>query len=336
MANEEHLEILKQGVEAWSQWRKENPDTRPDLRQANLTKACLSEADLSKAWLNRADLTKAQLSRADLTNACLVGADLGRANLSRANLSGADLIRADLIRADLIRADLIEANLIRADLTGADFSGAAVGYTVFADLDLSLVRGLETVRHEGPSSISIDTMYKSVGKIPEAFLCGCGVPDNFIAYVGSLTGKGFEYYSCFISYSSKDDAFAQRLHNDLQGEGVRCWFASEDMKIGDKIRVRIDESIRIHDKLLLILSEHSVASEWVEHEVEHALDLERERMTAVLFPIRLDDAVMESRVGWARSIRRTHHIGDFIEWEHHRSYQQAFTRLLNDLKAEPG
>ena len=39
------------------------------------------------------------------------------------------------------------------------------------------------------------------------------------------------------------------------------------MKIGDKIRLRIDESIRIHDELLLVLSENSVASQWVEHEV---------------------------------------------------------------------
>jgi hypothetical protein len=108
------------------------------------------------------------------------------------------------------------------------------------------------------------------------------------------------------------------------------------MKIGDKIRLRIDESIRIHDKLLLVLSENSVASQWVEHEVEHALDLEKERGEPVLFPVRLDDAVMESKVGWAASIRRTRHIGDFRDWKDHDSYQQAFDRLLRDLKAEEG
>jgi hypothetical protein len=105
------------------------------------------------------------------------------------------------------------------------------------------------------------------------------------------------------------------------------------MKIGDKIRLRIDESIRIYDKLLLVLSQHSVASPWVEHEVEHALDLENERETPVLFPIRLDEAVMESKVGWAGNIRRTRHIGDFSRWKDHDSYQQAFDRLLRDLKA---
>jgi len=57
------------------------------------------------------------------------------------------------------------------------------------------------------------------------------------------------YIGFFISYSSKDDDFAQRLHADLQHQGVRCWFAPEDLQIGDKFRIRIDESIRVYDKL---------------------------------------------------------------------------------------
>ena len=49
-------------------------------------------------------------------------------------------------------------------------------------------------------------------------------------------------------------------HADLQNKGVRCWFASEDMKIGDRLRPRLDETIRVYDKLLLVLSKASVAS----------------------------------------------------------------------------
>jgi transcriptional regulator with XRE-family HTH domain len=142
------------------------------------------------------------------------------------------------------------------------------------------------------------------------------------------------YYSCFISYSSKDEAFAQRLHADLQDNGVRCWFAPEDMKIGDKIRPTIDQSIRVHDKLLLILSEHSLHSLWVESEVEKAFEEERKRNQTVLFPVRLDGAVMETDLAWAAEIRRTRHIGDFSRWKDHDAYQQAFERLLRDLKAE--
>jgi len=67
---------------------------------------------------------------------------------------------------------------------------------------------------------------------------GYGVPEKFIQCMSSLNGKAFEYYSCFISYSSKDQGFAERLYADLQNKDVRCWFAPEDMKIGDKIRDR--------------------------------------------------------------------------------------------------
>jgi TIR domain len=68
--------------------------------------------------------------------------------------------------------------------------------------------------------------------------------------------------------------FARRLYNDLQGNNVRCWFAPEHMKIGSKIRESIDTSLRLYDRLLIVLSEHSVESQWVEHEVETALDKE--------------------------------------------------------------
>ncbi|NIW80338.1 MAG: hypothetical protein GWN16_13170 [Calditrichae bacterium] len=38
--------------------------------------------------------------------------------------------------------------------------------------------------------------------------------------------------------------------------------------------------------------------------------------------------------GWARLVRNTRHIGDFINWKDHDAYQKAFDRLLRDLKAE--
>ena len=143
-----------------------------------------------------------------------------------------------------------------------------------------------------------------------------------------------QFYSCFISYSSKNQAFAERLFADLQAKGVRCWFDREDLKIGDKIRPEITKAIRVHDKLMLVLTEHSIASEWVEAEVEAALERERREKRTVLFPIRLDDAVMESPIGWASHIRQTRHIEDFRDWQNQDAHQKAFARLLRDLKAE--
>src|SRR5262249_47647412 len=137
----------------------------------------------------------------------------------------------------------------------------------------------------------------------------------------------------FISYASQDKAFADRLYADLQNKGVRCWFAPEDMKFGDEFRSRIDTSIHLHDRLLLILSGHSIKSRWVQKEVETAFEKEGKENRLVLFPLRLDDAVMQVDVGWAADIRRQRHIGDFTQWKEHDAYQQAFNRLLRDLKA---
>jgi hypothetical protein len=85
------------------------------------------------------------------------------------------------------------------------------------------VRGLDTVQHSRPSTIGIDTLYRSGGKIPEVFLRGCGVPENFITFAKSLVNNPIEFYSCFISYSSRNQDFAERLYADLQSKGVRCW-----------------------------------------------------------------------------------------------------------------
>jgi hypothetical protein len=85
--------------------------------------------------------------------------------------------------------------------------------------------------------------------------------------------------------------------------------------------------------LLVVLSETSVASTWVESEVEAAL--ERERTAdgkTVLFPIRIDEAVMKTSEAWAADIRRKRHMGDFSCWHDHTSYQKAFQRLLRDLR----
>ena len=144
------------------------------------------------------------------------------------------------------------------------------GYTILGDLDLGMAKGLETVTHIGPSTIGIDTIYRSKGKIPDSFLRGCGVPDNFIAYSNSLVNNPVEFYSCFISYSTKDQAFADRLFADLQTNGVRCWFAPHHGQRGRKLHEQIDEAIRVHEKLLLILSPDSMNSEWVKTEIAKA------------------------------------------------------------------
>jgi uncharacterized protein YjbI with pentapeptide repeats len=409
MANPEHVEILKQGVEVWNAWREDNIDVvYPDLSEANRNKANLSDADLSGAELGEAKLNRTNLSHAnlfgaylggaqlfesnlkevDLREALLIGANFSRVdlrganlkradlrevnlreadlrdvNLSRTDLRKANLEKADLREVNLWEADLRDANLKNTDLRGANFNSAKFkrtsfcfarnGGAFFGNVDLRETKGLEEIDHRGPSTIGMDTIKKSKGKIPEVFLRGCGLSDyeieivklwrkgmdrnevTDIAYdlVNLYCGDGLQFYSCFISYNNADGTFARKLHDDLQDNGVRCWFAPEDMKIGDRIRPRIDQEIRLRDKLLVILSENSVDSEWVGDEVEAALEEERMDGRTILFPIRLDNDVMETRLDWAAKIRRRRHIGDFTDWQEEGRYQQGFQRLLRDLKA---
>lgn len=330
-----------------------------DLNGANLFATILSGADLRRADLRRADLRKTDFRRVNLEAADINGANLREADLRGADLRGADLSWAALSGAILIGADLSRTILIGADLSGAllgeaNLSQAFTGYSVFTDIDLSQTKGLDTVQSRGPSYIDTHTLHKSQSQIPEFFLRSCGFSDweientklyqtnldpvtltDILYKIHQLRDEGvIQLYSCFISYTNKDETCARQLHDDLQNNSVRCWFAPENMKIGDEIRPRIDQSIRLHDKLLLILSKNSIKSHWVKDEVENALNLERERGKSVLLPIRLDDAVMKSDVWWARQIRDTRHIGDFTHWQDEGGYQEGFGRLLEDLKAE--
>jgi uncharacterized protein YjbI with pentapeptide repeats len=124
MANQEQLNILKQGIEIWNQWREEHAHIQPDLRDVDFRETNLHLADLGGANLSHANLSRSDLSFADLSRANLSFANLSRANLNYASLGGADLTQANLREANLTQADLIEANLSRADLSGANLRGA--------------------------------------------------------------------------------------------------------------------------------------------------------------------------------------------------------------------
>jgi len=310
MADEEHVDLLKQGVEVWNKWRQKTPDIKADLH----------DADLSGADLDRANLGGTNLGGTNLSGANLRRADLGGANLNGATLNGADLGGAILNGASLSSADLSRATLYE---------------TVFGDTNLTRAKGLETCQHLAPSTIDHRTLQRS-GPLPLAFLRGVGLPGNLIHYLPSLQNQPIQFYSCFISYSSKDQDFVERLHADLQNKGVRCWFAPHDMSWGAKTWDAIDEAIRLRDKVLLILSKNSIGSDWVEDEVTKAFAEERTRKQLVLFPIRLDDAVIKTTEAWAGKLRGNRNIDDFRRWKDHDAYQKALERVLRDLKmAQP-
>ena len=320
-----------------------------NLSDADLFSASLSRANLRHADLTHAKLTHANLYKADLTHANLASATLRHAEVTRANLSGANLYEADLSGVSLTEGNLLGANLTNATLYYANLSGTVLAHvdfqearcmgTIFANVDLSESHALDTVKHAGPSEISINTLYKSAGKIPSVFLRGVGVPQALIESLPEYVDSSEKFYSCFISFTEADNDFSKKLYDDLQAAGVRCWRYKEDAPWGNTLRKEIAKGIRLYDKLVVICSEHSLTVQPVLREIERALQKEgtlrsQGHAEEVVFPIQLDDYVLSEE--WNHAVKediRAKHIGDFRNWQQNDSYQQAFDRLLSDLNA---
>lgn len=154
--------------------------------------------------------------------------------------------------------------------------------------------------------------------------------------------RALPFFSLFISHASEDEAFAAKLHADLQAKGVRCWFAPKDARGGQKLYEQITRAIGDYDKLLLILSADSMASEWIKTELRGALAAERRQARRKLFPISLvpfkvirDWEAFDADRGKDMGVEvREYFIPDFSNWKDHDAYQKAFDRLLRDLEPE--
>jgi hypothetical protein len=139
------------------------------------------------------------------------------------------------------------------------------------------------------------------------------------------------FHSCYISYSSKDEEFARRLHGRLRDANVPVWFWPEDMRAGNVIQEQVETAIQGHDKLLIVLSEASLRSEWVMKELRLAREAERQGGKRKLFPVRLAD--IENLPTLPAELRGSF-IPDFSRWKEHDQFEAAFARLLRDLQAE--
>jgi uncharacterized protein YjbI with pentapeptide repeats len=334
MANEEQLSILKQGVEVWNKWWWEDKASSVEI---DLMEADLSGVNLKGATLRRASLTLAHLSGANLNGADLSGADLSFADLSGANLSGSDLNFADLSMSTLI---------------GSDFSNAHVSGTNFVGTNLSQAIGLDDIFHTQSSTIGTSTLVLSRGKIPEVFLRGCGLSDweiemtklynpelsngerNQILYkiYDLQANQAIQISPLFISYSHGDHEFVDKMDKCLTEKGIRFWRDIHDLKAG-RIERQIDQAISQDRTVLLVLSENSLQSDWVEHEVRKAREIAKNAGRDTLCPVALDDSWKKSP--WPARVMEQimeYNILDFSEWQDDVKFESMFRKLIDGLE----
>lgn len=179
--------------------------------------------------------------------------------------------------------------------------------------------------------------------MPDVFLRGCGLPDDYITYIGSLVANPIEFYSCFISYSHADRAFARRLHDGLQSRGVRCWMDEHQLLPGDKILDCVHEGIRLSDKVLLCCSKDSLKSVWVEDEIEKAIQKEKQlrgkkrKGPLAITPLNLDGNLLTAyyRSGH-KSFLVSRLAADFKGWERNGVFEKQIEKVVNALRADEG
>jgi hypothetical protein len=225
------------------------------------------------------------------------------------------------------------------------------------------VEGLEAIEHLGLSTVGVDALARSRGRIPEAFLRGCGLtpwevlaanlyrPELTPPELKDLQGLIFNAWTegrsmingCFISYSWRDATFVDTLCDHLHKGGISTWLDRHDMLAGP-MQDQVWREIQRHHVVIIVLSEASVESDWVENELDMARQKEKAERRTVLCPIALDDA-WKAKVAAAaspgdpfRGLWRTltgKLIMDFSGWET-GAFEGSFEKLLQGLKLHYG
>lgn len=357
MADPEHIQIVLAGRPSVMNWHRTNGGKCLDLDGANLMGRDLSGAFFHYASLVDADLRGARIVGARFSYVTLDSAKFDDAliegtiftdafsnnlSLRRTTVSHSLLASSIFNGANCLDAIFRHATFSDVDLKNANFRGVQLDSTVFANVNLSGVMHLESVRHNAPSSVGLDTIVRSKPMLSQIFLRGCGIPDAVAQHLPMLVGsmEPIQFYSCFISYSHKDEEFAKRFHSRLEQAKLRVWYAPEDMAGGKQIVDQVEEAIRLHEKLLLVLSDYSMNSEWVKTEIRKARDREIRHKHKVLFPIRLVpfDKIKSWKAFDADSGKdmaveiREFYIPDFSNWKDHDVFESEFAKLLRDLK----
>ena len=309
-----------------------------DLSDADLQGVKMRGADLREVCLSGARLWNVDLHDADLRGADLRRADLRHARLDGARLTGAVLREADLHGASLEGADLSEVDLRDADLRDVRLSGARMGLTILGNVDFSGTHGLASVAHLAPSTLGIDTLFRSRGALAREFLRGVGVPEDFVG----MFGQTDVHTPCVISHSAADRLFARKLHDHLQERGARCWLAEHTVDAEQPLPELMEANVRLRDRILLVCSRAALESWWIDPVMESVFQQERLRSrergakVVTLVTLELDGFLKAGH--WQNPKERelrARRVADFDGWEGNAElFQNALREVLETLRPE--
>ena len=123
----------------------------------------------------------------------------------------------------------------------------------------------------------------------------------------------------FLSHSSKDKTFVFQLATDLKEAGHQVWLDDAEIHVGDSIIDKIGDGIENSDAVVLVLSKHSVASEWVAREWRTKFLEEINKRKVLVLPIIKDNCRIPALLREKRCAKFS------------KSYALGFAELLHAL-----
>jgi hypothetical protein len=130
----------------------------------------------------------------------------------------------------------------------------------------------------------------------------------------------------FLSHSHLDKDFARKLFFELQSREIKVWFDEAELQPGDSLIGKVEQAIDEMDYLGVILSSHSVESEWVQREVRMALTEEIKGRTVKVFPLLIDNCKIPGFI-------RDKLFVDFRD-RSDESFQEGVVLLVRTLRGE--
>jgi len=335
MTAEDFQDLFYKGSDAWNDWRKKFPHINPSFAGLYLDEMDFSpEFNLTGVNFHTCHLKAVSFFGTNLERAIFSEAFLSRVRFQHCNMKWVDFRKSQISNSIFWSSNLEWVDFTGSFMPGSDFTSAILGKTIFGSIDLTQCKGLANVTCLAPCVVGIDTVLLSRGSIPIGFLEKNQVGKSAMDFVKKVKQIPNTFYTCFVSYSSKDRLFVNKLIAELSDEGINCWVDKSNLKIGEPFPQMIKEAIASFDKFIVIVSRNSIESKWVLQEMEYAKSINNLKQQPFIFPLLLH-AKKENIPVLFKDLLEGSHMVDFYRHSQRNIYTSSKYELINSLRHEP-